>query len=73
MPELSPDDVTAAIVVPRSWLSVESPFADPNVYNGALGSLGVCAHWGDSAFDEMCFINLSVYPAIGYGAPPCSN
>jgi hypothetical protein len=29
--------------------------------------------WGDSALDEMCFINLSVYPAIGYGAGPCFN
>src|SRR5206468_4061175 len=30
----------AAIVIPASWLSVESRFADPNVFNGALGSLG---------------------------------
>ena len=29
--------------------------------------------WGDSALDEMCFVNLSVYPAIGYGAGVCED
>jgi hypothetical protein len=29
--------------------------------------------WGDSSLDEMCFIGMSLYPAIGYGSLPCSN
>jgi len=29
--------------------------------------------WGDSSLDEMCFISLGLYPAIGYGALPCAN
>jgi len=29
--------------------------------------------WGDSALEEMCFISLDLYPAIGYGADPCST
>ena len=34
---------------------------------------GRTLHWGDSALDEMCFLKLSVYPALGYGARPCSD
>jgi len=30
-------------------------------------------HWGDSSLDEMCFIGMNLYPAIGYGSFPCSN
>jgi hypothetical protein len=30
-------------------------------------------HWGDSSLDEMCFLSLSLYPAIGYGQLPCAN
>lgn len=30
-------------------------------------------HWGDSSLDEMCFLSLSLYPAIGYGQLPCMN
>jgi hypothetical protein len=30
-------------------------------------------HWGDSSLDEMCFVSLGLYPAIGYGAFPCAN
>ena len=30
-------------------------------------------NWGDSSLDEMCFIGLSLYPAIGYGGLPCAN
>ena len=33
----------AAIVIPRRWLTVESPFADPTTYHTALGQLGVSA------------------------------
>jgi hypothetical protein len=29
--------------------------------------------WGDSSLDEMCFIGLGLYPAIGYGSLPCSG
>lgn len=30
--------------------------------------------WGDSSLDEMCFIGLSVYPAMGLsGGLPCAN
>jgi hypothetical protein len=29
--------------------------------------------WGDSSVQEMCFIGLNLYPAIGYGGLPCSN
>jgi hypothetical protein len=25
----------------------------------------------DSSLDEMCFIGLGLYPAIGYGELPC--
>ncbi|HEX6239915.1 MAG TPA: hypothetical protein VFZ61_03435 [Polyangiales bacterium] len=27
--------------------------------------------WGDSSLDEMCFVGLGLYPAIGYGGSPC--
>ena len=27
--------------------------------------------WGDSSLDEMCFVGLGLYPAIGYGGTPC--
>ena len=33
----------AAIVIPRRWLSVESPFADPTTYHAALERLGLSA------------------------------
>jgi hypothetical protein len=29
--------------------------------------------WGDSALEEMCFINFSVYPALPYGGGPCTE
>jgi hypothetical protein len=29
--------------------------------------------WGDSSLQEMCFISLNLYPAIGYGSLPCSG
>jgi hypothetical protein len=29
--------------------------------------------WGDSSLQEMCFIGLNLYPAIGYGNFPCSG
>jgi hypothetical protein len=30
-------------------------------------------HWGDSSRDEMCFVGMQLYPAIGYGSFPCSE
>jgi hypothetical protein len=30
-------------------------------------------NWGDSSLDEMCFVGMSLYPAIGYGGAPCAN
>jgi hypothetical protein len=29
-------------------------------------------HWGDSSLDEMCFISLGLYPALGRGSLPCA-
>jgi hypothetical protein len=32
---------------------------------------GATLQWGDSSLDEMCFVGLGLYPAIGYGSLPC--
>jgi Copper type II ascorbate-dependent monooxygenase, C-terminal domain len=34
---------------------------------------GKTINWGDSSLDEMCFLGLGLYPAIGYGGLPCFN